>query len=341
MFVILFTETLGVKKTKYLHEFIKNLPLFGKYLLWVFFLFYGDLFLAGKINKENMFSHSQSKTAEVSVSDIVFKATPAILILFSLTLMVFHRVNSVSVERMKLAMFDVLSPILITASAPIMYTVESVNDITNFGRLRAENIHLKNENEKLKDWYEAALRLQAENKSLRDLLNVKVDSSLSYVTARIISDAGSSFVKSVILPVGSADSVKKGSAVMSGRGLVGRITETGKHASRALLITDFNSRIPVVIQNTRTRAILAGKNQRLMKLERLPNDSGISVGARVVSSGDGGQIPGEIPIGTIVSVDESGVWVEPLSEISKLTYVQVVNTDFGQDFAAEEMLSNE
>jgi len=297
--------------------------------------------LTGKLDKINLFSHSQSKAAESSVSGLLFKATPAILILISLTLMVFHRANSIPVERIKLAMFDSLSPILTTASAPLMYTLESVSDMTNFGKIRAENIHLKNENEKLKDWYEKALRLQAENNSFRELLNVKVDSSLNYVTARIISDAGASFVKSVILPVGKADKVKKGSAVMSGRGLVGRITETGKHASRALLITDFNSRIPVVIQNTRTRAILAGKNQKLMKLERLPNDSGISIGARVVTSGDGGQVPGEIPIGTIVSVGERGVWVEPLSEISKLTYVQVVNSDFDQELMTEDMSSAE
>jgi len=292
-------------------------------------------------SKEHLFGRSKASEA-TGISDLytlIFQATPLFLIIISLFLMVFHRANALPIEKLKLAMIDTVSPILTTASAPVVYSFEAIDNMMNFSQLRSENIHLSNENKKLKGWYEEALRLEAENKSLRELLNVKVDSSLEYVTARIISDAGTSFVKSILVPVGKEDGVIKGNAAMSGQGLVGRVTETGKRASRVLLITDLNSRIPVVIQNTRAHAILAGKNRRFLKLERLPHDSGVRVGSRVVTSGAGGQIPAEIPIGTIISVGDDGVWVEPLTEISKLTYVQIINADINKALVTGDMLA--
>jgi len=287
-----------------------------------------------------LFSHQPQKTVLESmplktvtvrmVPAALARATPAVLILLALTLMALHHANTLPVERLRVAMMDAAAPALTAVSAPLSSFVEQIDGVTTMRTLKAENIRLKEENIKLQQWYESALRLQAENQSFRELLNVKADPDLNFVTARVISDAGGSFVKSVLLPVGSLDKVQKGNAVMSGHSLVGRVTEVGQRSSRVLLITDLNSRIPVIIQNTRTKAILAGKNQDLIKLERLPPDSGMIIGTRVVTSGDGGQLPPDLPIGTIVSIGNDGVWVKPLSDIDRLTHVQVVNTDTDQ-----------
>ncbi len=265
------------------------------------------------------------------------RVTPAVLILLALTFMALHRMNTVPVERLRVAMMDSMTPILTLLSTPVNSFIDSIDGMSTLRGLKAENIQLREENAKLKQWYETALRLQAENKSFRDLLHVKADPTLNFVTSRVISDAGGTFVKSLLLPVGAVDQVQKGHAVMSGHGLIGRIIEVGDHSSRVLLVTDLNSRIPVMIQNTRTKAILAGKNQDLMKLERLPFDSGMTIGTRVVTSADGGQLPPNLPIGTIVSAGADGVWVKPISEIDQLTYVQVVNVEDEPLFIKEEM----
>jgi rod shape-determining protein MreC len=125
--------------------------------------------------------------------------------------------------------------------------------------------------------------------------------------------------------------------VLSGRGLLGRVTEAGHQSSRVLLITDLNSRIPVIIQNTRTKAILAGKNEDLMKLERLPVDSGLEVGQKIVTSGDGGQVPADIPVGIISDVGPRGVWVKPVADLDRATYVQVINADIDQSFVTGDI----
>ncbi len=255
------------------------------------------------------------------------RVAPAVLVMVALSLIVFHKTAALPIERLRVALTDVVAPVLSAVSQPFVSASESFEGLRTLRALKAENIRLREENEKLKEWYEVALRFQAENQSLHDLLNVKADPSFKFITTRIVSDPGGSFVKSALLPVGRLDGVHKGNAVMSGRGLIGRVTEVGRHSSRVLLVSDLNSRIPVTIQNTRTRAILAGKNEDMLKLERLPLDSGIVVGSRIMTSGDGGQLPPDIPIGTIVTAGPDGVFVKPLADLSALSYVQIINTD--------------
>lgn len=263
----------------------------------------------------------------MTLRSLRLRMTPAVLLLLAATLLIAHRTEILPVENIRTAVSDVMAPVLGTLSEPIVKAADSFDGVQTIRGLRAENIRLKEENAKLLAWYETALRLQAQNKSLNDLLNVKADPEMTFVTTRVVSDPGGSFVKSVLLPVGTQDDVVKGSAVMAGHGLIGRVMETGRHSSRVLLISDLNSRIPVMVQNTRTKAIVAGKNKPLLKLERLPIDSGLSLGQRVVTSGDGGYLPPDIPIGTIVGIGKDGVFVKPLADLETVTHVQVINTE--------------
>lgn len=280
---------------------------------------------------------SKSLMQTLPLRSVTARATPALLILLALTFMAVHRTETLPVEKLRIALTDAVTPVMAGISAPFAAVGESFAGIKTMRQLKAENIRLKAENERLQQWYQAALKYQAQNKSLQDLLNVKADAELSFVTTRIVSDPGGSFVKSVLLPVGLKDKVAKGNAVMSGRGLIGRVTEVGQNSARVLLVTDLNSRIPVIVQNTRTRAILAGKNTGLLRLERLPLDSSLMVGQRIMTSGDGGQLPPDIPIGTIAEVGPEGILVQPLADIETVTYVQVINAEVDQGLVTGEI----
>jgi rod shape-determining protein MreC len=280
----------------------------------------------------------KSALEALPIRSLTTRLTPAVLILLCVTLIGFHKMDSLPVERLRVAVTDFMAPVLSAVSRPFTAITESFDGLRTMREIKSENIRLREDNTKLQLWYEAALKLQAENQSFRELLNVKADPTLIFVTARVISDPGGAFVKSLLLPVGTNENVAKGNAVMSGHGLVGRVVEAGTQSSRVLLVTDLNSRIPVMVQNTRTRAILAGKNTELLMLERLPIDSGLTVGQRVVTSGDGGQLPADIPIGTIVHISPKGVYVRPLTNIEKVTYVQVINTTVDPSFLTGQIV---
>src|SRR5690606_9194177 len=116
---------------------------------------------------------------------------------------------------------------------------------------------------------------------------VRLDPKLTSVSGVVLADSGSPFRQSVLLNVGSRDGIVDGWATMDGLGLVGRISGVGRTTSRVILLTDPSSRIPVTIQPSGQRAILAGDNTALPLIDFLESPEQVRPGDRVISSGDG------------------------------------------------------
>lgn len=226
------------------------------------------------------------------------------------------------------AVSDTLTPVMIVLSEPFRQVAVFTSSVTGLSELRAENAQLRAENVRLREWYQTALMLESENQSLQALLNVKPDPSHRFITARVIGDSGNAFVRSAIVAAGQENNVQKGQAVLSGDGLVGRIIEAGQVSARILLLTDVNSRVPVLIEGTRQKAILSGDNTDLPELRYLPHDFDIREGARIVTSGDGGMFMPGLPIG-VVAIKDGRPVVKPFADISRITHVRIV--DFPED----------
>lgn len=220
---------------------------------------------------------------------------------------------------------DVFMPVLSAISSPFQNMAQAVSAISGKAALKAENTKLQAENARLREWYQTALMLQAENQSLQKLLNLKVSPDHEYVTARVISDAGNAFVKTLIVASGRDSGIKKNQAVLAGEGMIGRIIEVGNNASRILLLTDINSRIPVLIEGTNQKAILTGNNSDYPTLKHLPKDSGLVDGMRIITSGDGGTFPFGLPVGRVVVDDKGNKIIQPYADMSRITYVRVVD----------------
>ncbi len=110
-----------------------------------------------------------------------------------------------------------------------------------------------------------------------------------------MGDSVSAYVRGALLNVGSKVGVKPGQAVVTGEGLAGRVAEVGDNSARVLFVTDVNSRLPVLVERTRERAILAGDNSSSMRLTLLQTVQGVQRGDRIVTSGHGGSFPVGIP----------------------------------------------
>ncbi len=248
-----------------------------------------------------------------------------LLILLASLILLFSFVKPDSISGLRVIITDTISPVVSLISTPFKNLADTLGDVSGIASLRAENSQLKSENLRLKEWYQTALMLQAENQSLQSLLNLKTNPAHKYITAEILSDAGSAFVKTLIINAGKNTGVRKDQAVLSGDGMIGRVIEVGINSSRILLITDINSRIPILVEGSQQKAIMAGDNTALPVLKHLSRGSSLTEGARVVTSGDGGVFPRGFPIGRIVQSKNGFYKVKPFVNTDKITYVRIVD----------------
>lgn len=249
------------------------------------------------------------------------------LIVLSFALLVMGKADVVLMERIRTQISDALTPVLDAASRPVDTVNGWIANTKELASIREENARLRAERERLLHWQAVARKLEAENATLQGLLDLVPAASVAYTTARVIGVGGGSFVHSLIIDGGEQAGVRKGQAVITGEGLVGRVARVGRRSSQILLLTDLNSRIPVLVETTRAQAILAGNNTDSPSLVYLTPGTTVSPGDRLVTSGDGGVFPSGLPVGHVSSVEDGQVLVQPFVERYRLEFVRVV--DYG------------
>ena len=227
-----------------------------------------------------------------------------ILVVVSLVLLatfLVWRIDSPRVERFRAQVTDRIVPNFDWAMAPVTGTVNLFRDYQSYNRIAEQNQELRRELRKMQSWKEAALQLEQENARLLDLNSVRLDPRLTFITGVVLADSGSPFRQSVLLNVGARDGLVDGWATMDGIGLVGRISGVAKNTSRVILLTDASSRIPVTIQPSGQRAIVAGDNSAAPPIDFIESPDLVRPGDRVVSSGDGAVFPAGLVIGQVAA----------------------------------------
>ncbi len=242
-------------------------------------------------------------------------------------LMLLGKVDAVLVDRVRAEVTDAVAPILEALSRPVATVSKGIQNFQELVVIREENAILKQQNARLMQWQTVARKLQAENVALQNLLGVVHDQSANYVSARVIAGSAGAFSNMLIVNAGTNDGVRKGQAVTSDRGIIGRISEVSNRSARVLLLTDINSRIPVLIENNRTRAIMTGTNTSRTKLIHLPPGARVTPSDRIITSGHGGAFPSGLPVGIVASVSDGGIEVQLFADYAKLEFVRIA--DFG------------
>ena len=125
------------------------------------------------------------------------------------------------------------------------------------------------------------------------------------------------------------ENASKGDIALSDQGVVGRIEKISRNYAKIILITDINSKIPVIIEKSRIRGILSGDNTMMPKLIFTPLDAEINIGDRVVTSGVSGVFPAGLPVGEVVSVSKNEIVVRPFASREKLEYIKIVKYGIG------------
>ena len=171
--------------------------------------------------------------------------------------------------------------------------------------------------------------LTAENKKLRELIDESINSE--EIFARVLIDRESPFLKSIVLNRGSKDNVKIGMAIMDRNYLVGQVIEVNYSNSRALLLSDLNSKIPVIVQPPYLQAVASGTGKDYGAIEYTKDEyeeNQIEDKVIVYTSGLGGLFKPGIPVGKIIN--NSGQ-IEFFSDFGQLSFVKIIEFKIGED----------
>ena len=167
-----------------------------------------------------------------------------------------------------------------------------------------------------------------ENKKLRNLIDESINTK--EIFAKVIIDKNSPYLKSIVLNKGSKDQIEMGMAIIDGIYLVGQVIEVNYTNSRALLLTDLNSKIPVLLEPYGIQAVASGtgKNYGVIEHTKEEYKSKISVSEKIVyTSGLAGLFKPGIPVGKILK--NSNDKINFFSDFTQLDYVKIVSYKIG------------
>ncbi len=252
------------------------------------------------------------------------------LIFFSIGLIIFSKINLPFANYLNIGLNEIVYRSSFIVSFPEKKIYQFSTSIKEHYNLYNDYEKIKNELRQLKSDKLEFIFLKEENARLKKTIDEYIFNSNELV-AKVLIDKNSPFLKSIIVNKGSKDNVKLGMAVLDGSYLVGKIVEVNYSTSRALIISDLNSKIPVSIEPGNIQSILSGTGKQNGKIEYVESEISIDDGSVVYTSGSGNIFKSGIPIGIFKKNVNELEEVKFFSKLTQLTFVKLVSFEAGDN----------
>jgi len=249
------------------------------------------------------------------------------LIIFSIFLIFLNSINFKAINYLKSGLNEVVYRISFIVSLPEKQINNSVISIKNHLKLYEEFNETKDELKILKGKNFNLNYLKSENDRLRRLIDEYIINSEELV-AKVLLDKDSPFLKSLIVNKGSKDNLKIGMAVLDGPYLIGKIVEVNYATSRALLISDLNSKIPVILEPGDIQSIMSGTGKNFGEIQHFKKEFAFTEKKLVYTSGAGGVFKSGIPVGEYIEENK----IKFFSDLSQLTFVKLVSFEKKENY---------
>ena len=246
-----------------------------------------------------------------------------VLLIFSITLIALGKFNFKAIDYLKIGINEVVYRSSFMASLPERYIDFSYQAILKHLSIYKNFNSLEEELKNVKIQKYQSEFLLAENERLKKILE-DITYTSEAVMAKILIDKQSPFLKSIIINKGSNNGLKKGMAVLNKNYLVGKIVEVNYSSSRVLLLSDLNSRIPILIEPGDIQSILSGDGKDSGTIQYLKKDVVIDEGSIIYTSGTGGLLKPGIPIGKVAKMGDI-LGIDFFSDFSQLRYIKVAS----------------
>ena len=252
---------------------------------------------------------------------------PVVFLVCAIVLMTLWRTQNPFVVSVRAYVADVVAPVGEVLSAPARWLKSVKDTFLNAVFLYQRNEELEKENATLQQWRALALRLQSEQNEIKKLVNYVAYPKSKSLSARLVMDTGDKFSRSYVALAGAKEGLKNGAVALTEKGLFARVIEVGDHGSRLMMLTDYLSRVPVIVGEGRIAAILTGDNTNRPKIIFTERASEIKPGDVVLTSGYMGVYPSGLSVGLVHSVSENEIDVDLFESGEGLEFVRLV--DFG------------
>ena len=250
------------------------------------------------------------------------------LIFLSIIVIILSNINFKPIQLIKIGINEIIYRSTYIISKPENYFQELKFKIKNHINLLENLEDIKSELENLKQDKITNNFLKSENEKLRNLINENINSD--EILAKVLIDRESPFLKSIILNKGTKDNVKMGMAIIDGVYLVGQIIEVNYTNSRALLLSDLNSKIPSVLAPQNIQAVVSGIGKDYGIIEHTKDDIEEDLSKMdtiIYTSGLGGIFKPGIPIGKIHKNSKNKV--DFFSDFTQLNFVKITSFTIG------------
>ena len=247
------------------------------------------------------------------------------LMFFSIILLILGSFNFKAIDYTKVAIKEIVYRSSFIISVPENLLKDSYLTIQNHNKLYKENEKIKSELESLKAKDLLNEFIILENQRLKNIVDdylVKSDT----IIAKVLSDKSSPFLRSIIINKGSKHKINLGMVVMDGAYLVGKVIEVNYLSSRVLLLSDLNSKIPVIVEPNAVFSILSGTGKGYGIIQYSKKYSDIKSESVIYTSGSGNLFKAGIPIGKISDnfLNDERI-IEFFSDFSQLRFVRVLS----------------
>jgi rod shape-determining protein MreC len=247
------------------------------------------------------------------------------LILFSLIFLVLGNLNFKVINYVKIGINEVVYRSSFIVSGPENFVKKSYITIKNHINLYEENEKNESELEILKAKGLLSEFLILENQRLKNIVDDYLFES-GTIIAKVLSDKGSPFLKSIIINKGSKHGVILGMIAMEEEYLVGKVVEVNYLSARLLLLSDLNSKIPVTVEPNGLLSILSGTGEDYGVIQYRKSHQEIQNQSNIYTSGTSGLFKAGIPIGKInVNPLNNENKVEFFSDFSQLKFVKIIS----------------
>jgi rod shape-determining protein MreC len=261
-----------------------------------------------------------------------------LIILTAATLITLDVRESGPLSSVRSAAREAVSPVADATDAVFAPVGDWVDGVTSASSIKSENARLRRDLDQVRGQSDRARAATQENKELKRLLNLPFAQDADAIAAPVVDAAPGNFEFTVQIGKGSNDGVGVDMAVVTGAGLVGRVTDVARDRSTVLLIKDPRSGVGVRIEKSQTTGILKGRaDSGTLRVEFVDPNASVTEGELVYTSGlQNSPFPAAIPIAEVSKVTKArgdlqqDILVKPLVDFSRLDYVKVLRPPAGR-----------